>query len=273
MRLSPACCLLHSAGCCCHVCGVTDGLEHHWRAGEDFQERRQDTDTSHTPPFSSSGRAALLSQRGSSLNGTRPGAGLRLFATGWCGGCLGDRTLLHHGCGDDAGSIEYGKRERRWRRCISPESGCHCDDGISPGTNPERALPDGWRRRGEEPAQPLSSPSLPLTGLTGRGGQRPIGGTDDMRCGPLVLDRRQPQPGAHSRRTSPGFQKKRTEKIRPRGTLGALILPCRLNRGLNWVSWGRRSAHARGDYTLPEAGRRTTAEYHGRGVLGFVQGG
>lgn len=187
---SPVCCLLRSAGCCCVWCDGWTGCHYHWRAGKYFQEQRTARHTPRTPPSSvppvGFPLAAPLSMA--------PGPELvSVSLPPDCGGCLGDWPF-HQGCGD-AGSIESGKR--RWRRRISPECGCHCDDGISPGTDPEeRALPAGWRRRREKnPPNLFLSPSLPLTGLTGRGGRRPIGGTDDVPCGPWVLDRRQPQSG------------------------------------------------------------------------------
>lgn len=74
-----------------------DGLEHHhWRCGERFSGTTDGkTHTSHTITVSSH-RSAFLSRL--LLDGTRPGAGLRLFATGL-------RRLF----GRDAGSIQYGE--------------------------------------------------------------------------------------------------------------------------------------------------------------------
>lgn len=72
-------------------------------------------------------------------------------------------------------------------------------------------------------------------------------------------------------------RRKKDGKIRPRGTLGALILSRRLNRGFNWAPVGVGVLRMQGATTpLPEAGRRVTVhgQMHGRaGVLGVVQRG
>lgn len=173
---SPACRLLRSAGCCC-CCVWCDGWTG-WSiiiggAGKDFQERRTARHTPRTPsPSVPTGR---LSSRGSSLDGTRPGAGLRLFATGL-------RRLF--------GRLALSSRLRgRW---IDPVWGRDAGIVAFPQNADAIATTESHQERtrkrepcprgkGEKNLPNLFSfTSLPLAGLTGRGGQRPIGGTDDM---------------------------------------------------------------------------------------------
>lgn len=188
---SPVCCLLRSAGCCCVWCDGWTGCHHHWRAGKYFQEQRTARHTHlahHRRQFHRSAFLSRLLSRWHPARSWSPSLCHRTVAAVWATGPFIKA----------AGTLDRSSLgKRRWRRRISPECGCHCDDGISPGTDPEeRALPAGWRRRREKnPPNLFLSPSLPLTGLTGRGGRRPIGGTDDVPCGPWVLDRRQPQSG------------------------------------------------------------------------------
>lgn len=142
-------------------------------AGKDFQERRTARHTPRTPsPSVPTGR---LSSRGSSLDGTRPGAGLRLFATGL-------RRLF--------GRLALSSRLRgRW---IDPVWGRDAGIVAFPQNADAIATTESHQERtrkrepcprgkGEKnPPNLFSFTSLPLAGLTGRGGQRPIGGTDDM---------------------------------------------------------------------------------------------
>lgn len=246
---SPVCCLLRSAGCCCVWCDGWTGCHHHWRAGKYFQEQRTARHTHlahHRRQFHRSAFLSRLLSRWHPARSWSPSLCHRTVAAVWATGPFIKA----------AGTLDRSSLgKRRWRRRISPECGCHCDDGISPGTDPEeRALPAGWRRRREK-----NPPNLRIDRKRRatshwrhrRRAMRPLGfgsppasvwsGAFPPVDGALVpLDSR----------------RKRAEKIRPRGTLGALILSCRLNRGLNWAtSWGRCSAHARGNHTTSGGGK------------------
>lgn len=148
---SPACCLLRSAGCCC-CCVWCDGWTG-WSiiiggAGKDFQKRRTARHTPRTPsPSVPTGRLSLsrLLSRWHPARSWSPSLCHRIAAAVWATGPFIKA----------AGTLDRSSMgKRRWHRRISPECGCHCDDGISPGTDPEeRALP-AWKGR-EESAQPL----------------------------------------------------------------------------------------------------------------------
>lgn len=254
---SPACCLLRSAGCCC-CCVWCDGWTG-WSiiiggVGKDFQEQRTARHTPRTPSLSVPTVRLSLSRLLSRWHPARswsPSLCHRIAAAVWATGPFIKA----------AGTLDRSSMgKRRWHRRISPECGCHCDDGISPGTDPEeRALP-AWKGR-EESAQPLFFHKS-ASGRIDRK-RRATSHWRHRRCGPLVLDRRQPHPGGTL--THPPVdgalvpldsRRKKDGKIRPRGTLGALILSRRLNRGFNWAtSWGRCSAHARGNHTTPGGGK------------------
>ena len=149
-------CLLRSASCC----GVTEGgVKYYWcGAGKDFQERRErvhttDPNTTTGPPW---GRFNTL--RGSSLSGTRPGGGLRLFATGRSGGCL-ERP-------DPSSWL--------WGPFINREYGELHFPGIRMALQHQER-----RRRGEKSLERAESericPTSSFLSLTGRAG-RPMGG-------------------------------------------------------------------------------------------------
>lgn len=148
---SPACCLLRSAGCCC-CCVWCDGWTG-WSiiiggVGKDFQEQRTARHTPRTPSLSVPTVRLSLSRLLSRWHPARswsPSLCHRIAAAVWATGPFIKA----------AGTLDRSSMgKRRWHRRISPECGCHCDDGISPGTDPEeRALP-AWKGR-EESAQPL----------------------------------------------------------------------------------------------------------------------
>ncbi|KAK1828652.1 hypothetical protein QBC39DRAFT_358751 [Podospora conica] len=154
--LLAAFCILRAAA----VCGVTDG-----RAGASLAqcgERFSGTTgahTSHTIAVSSTGRSASLFTVPLPMAPGPEVVSVSLPPDGVAAVWAAPVLTLHHGCGDLYQSRIWG---RRWRRCISPEFGRHCNDGISPGTDRERVcLLDG--AEGEGRICPTSSfPSVPV---------------------------------------------------------------------------------------------------------------
>lgn len=234
-----------------------DGLEHHhWRCGERFSGTTDGkTHTSHTITVSSH-RSAFLSRLLSRWHPARswsPSLCHRIAAAVWATGPFIKA----------AGTLDRSSMgKRRWHRRISPECGCHCDDGISPRTDPEeRALP-AWKGR-EESAQPLFFHKS-ASGRIDRK-RRATSHWRHRRCVMRPFGFGSTPASSRGTLTHPPVdgalvpldsRRKKDGKIRPRGTLGALILSRRLNRGFNWVtSWGRCSAHARGNHTTPGGGK------------------
>lgn len=106
MRLSPACCLLRSAGCCCVWCDGPGWTGWSIIVGVRGKIFRNDGRQDHTPrtpsPSVPTGRLSL-SRILSQWHPARSWSPSLCHRT--CGGCL----TLHHGCGD-AGSIRaWGK--------------------------------------------------------------------------------------------------------------------------------------------------------------------
>lgn len=177
-----------------------------------------------------------------------------------CGGCLGDWPF-HQGCGD-AGSIESGEEtlaSSHFPRMRMPLRRRNLTRNGPGGESPARWMAQKER---EESAQPLSFPKSASDRIDRK--RRATSHWRHRRRAMRPLGFGSPPASVWSGAFPPvdgalvplDSRRKRAEKIRPRGTLGALILSCRLNRGLNWAtSWGRCSAHARGNHNTSGGGK------------------